>query len=135
MQNFLFVLMKEARMDTVKFVVMVGSFCLVLGSYAPEALRAQTPPPTPSAGTPQTLEPVVVTGRADDLTGIAESASEGRVGQAQIEARPFLRPGEVLEVVPGVIVTQHSGSGKANQYFLRGFNLDQCTAFSSLDRK
>jgi len=75
-------------MDIVKFVVMVGSFCLVLGSYAPEALRAQTPSPTtqgqPSAGTPQTLEPVVVTGRADDLTGIAESASEGRVGQAQI---------------------------------------------------
>jgi outer membrane receptor for Fe3+-dicitrate len=117
MQNFSFVLMKEARMDIVKFVVMVGSFCLVLGSYAPEALRAQTPSPTtqgqPSAGTPQTLEPVVVTGRADDLTGIAESASEGRVGQAQIEARPFLRPGEVLEVVPGVIVTQHSGSGES----------------------
>jgi outer membrane receptor protein involved in Fe transport len=122
-------------MDITKFVVMVGSFCLVLGSYAPEALRAQTPSPTtqgqPSAGTPQTLEPVVVTGRADDLTGIAGSASEGRVGQAQFEIRPFLRPGEVLEVVPGVIVTQHSGTGKANQYFLRGFNLDHGTDFSS----
>ena len=97
-------------MDITKFVMLVGSFCLVLGSYAPEALRAQAPSPTsqgqPSAGPPQTLEPVVVTGRADDLTGIAESASEGRVGQAQIETRPFLRPGEVLEVVPGVIVTQ-----------------------------
>ena len=122
-------------MDITKFVMLVGSFCLVLGSYAPEALRAQAPSPTsqgqPSAGPPQTLEPVVVTGRADDLTGIAESASEGRVGQAQIEIRPFLRPGEVLEVVPGVIVTQHSGSGKANQYFLRGFNLDHGTDFSS----
>jgi TonB-dependent Receptor Plug Domain len=122
-------------MDITKFVVMVGSFCLVLGPYAPEALRAQTPSPTtqrqPSAGTPQTLEPVVVTGRADDLTGIAGSASEGRVGQAQFEIRPFLRPGEVLEVVPGVIVTQHSGTGKANQYFLRGFNLDHGTDFSS----
>ena len=73
----------------------------------------------------------MVTGRADDLTGIAGSASEGRVGQAQIETRPFLRPGEVLEVVPGVIVTQHSGTGKANQYFLRGFNLDHGTDFSS----
>jgi hypothetical protein len=55
-------------MGIAKFVVMVGSFCLVLGSYAPEALMAQTPSPTtqgqPSAGTPQTLEPVVVTGRA-----------------------------------------------------------------------
>jgi hypothetical protein len=53
------------------------------------------------------------------------------VGQAQFEIRPFLRPGEVLEVVPGVIVTQHSGTGKANQYFLRGFNLDHGTDFSS----
>ena len=106
-------------MNIAKFVVMVGIFCLALGSYAPETLRAQTPSSTTqeqtSAGTSQTLEPVVVTGRADDLTGIAESASEGRVGQAQFETRPFLRPGEVLEVVPGVIVTQHSGSGKANQ--------------------
>jgi len=122
-------------MDIAKFVMMVGSFCLVLGSYAPVALRAQTPSPTtqgqPSVGTAQTLEPVVVTGRADDLTGIAGSASEGRVGQIQLETRPFLRPGEVLEVVPGVIVTQHSGTGKANQFFLRGFNLDHGTDFSS----
>ena len=92
-------------MDIAKFVVMVGSFCLVLSSYGPAVLRAQTPSSTTqgqsSAGTTQTLEPVVVTGRADDLTGIAESASEGRVGQAQLETRPFLRPGEVLDVVPG----------------------------------
>src|SRR5262245_164493 len=135
MQNFSFVLTKEPRMNIAKFAMMVGSFCVVLGSYAPAALKAQTPSPTtqgqPSAGTTQTLEPVVVTGRADDLTGIAESASEGRVGQEQLETRPLLRPGEVLEVVPGVIVTQHSGSGKANQYFLRGFNLDHGTDFSS----
>lgn len=63
--------------------------------------------------------------------GIAGSASEGRVGQAEFYTRPFLRPGEVLEVVPGVAVTQHSGTGKANQYFLRGFNLDHGTDFST----
>ena len=33
----------------------------------------------------------------------------------------------MLEAVPGLIVTQHSGEGKANQYFLRGFNLDHGT--------
>jgi hypothetical protein len=85
----------------------------------------------PAAEPPQTLEPVVVTGRADDLTGLAESASEGRVGQAQLQTRPLLRPSEVLEVIPGMAVTQHSGSGKANQYFLRGFNLDHGTDFST----
>jgi outer membrane receptor protein involved in Fe transport len=48
----------------------------------------------------------------------------------RVETRPALRPGEVLEYVPGVIITQHSGDGKANQYFLRGFNLDHGTDFS-----
>ena len=122
-------------MDSARYSVIVGSLCLVIGFCVPTLLVAQTLSTTaqrpPSAALPQTLEPLVVTGRADDLTGIAGSASEGRVGQTQLETRPFLRPGEVLEVVPGVIVTQHSGTGKANQYFLRGFNLDHGTDFSS----
>ncbi len=46
---------------------------------------------------------------------------------APVTARPFSRPAEALEVVPGLIITQHSGDGKANQYFLRGFNLDHGT--------
>ena len=76
---------------------------------------------------PETLETVVVTGRADDLSGIAESANQGVVSAADLSLRPLLRPGEVVEEIPGVIITQHSGSGKANQYFLRGFNLDHGT--------
>ena len=55
------------------------------------------------------------------------AASAGDVSQAQIAAQPLLRPGAVLENVPGLIVTQHSGEGKANQYFLRAFNLDHGT--------
>ena len=77
------------------------------------------------------LEEIVVEGRGADLVGIAGAASEGRVGQAQLAPRPLLRVGEVLETVPGLIVTQHSGSGKANQFFLRGFNLDHGTDFSA----
>ncbi len=73
------------------------------------------------------IETVVVTGRAQDLTGVASSASQGTVSAADIALRPLLRPGEVVEEIPGVIITQHSGSGKANQYFLRGFNLDHGT--------
>ncbi|GJL75456.1 hypothetical protein [Nitrosomonas sp.] len=60
---------------------------------------------------------VLVTGRADALTGIANSASQGNVGQEQLKYRPIIRPGEVLEAVPGLIATQHSGEGKANQFF------------------
>jgi len=73
---------------------------------------------------------VHVEGRADDLIGIAESANQGTVGTKEIQNRPILRSGEVLETVPGVIITQHAGGGKANQYFLRGFNLDHGTDFA-----
>jgi outer membrane receptor protein involved in Fe transport len=55
------------------------------------------------------------------------SSSEKTVGGADVNARPFSRPAEALEVVPGLVITQHSGEGKANQYFLRGFNLDHGT--------
>ncbi|GJG88945.1 TonB-dependent receptor [Gemmatimonadetes bacterium T265] len=72
-----------------------------------------------------------VLGRVDDLIGTASSASEGRVGAADLRARPITREGELLETVPGLIVTQHSGEGKANQYFVRGFNLDHGTDFQT----
>jgi TonB dependent receptor-like, beta-barrel/Carboxypeptidase regulatory-like domain/TonB-dependent Receptor Plug Domain len=71
-----------------------------------------------------------VKGRADDLVGVAASATQGTVGATEIQDRPILRAGEVLETVPGLIITQHAGGGKANQYFLRGFNLDHGTDFA-----
>jgi hypothetical protein len=77
-----------------------------------------------------TLPEVVVTGRQDSMLGIAESASQGTTGAEQLADRPILRSGEILETVPGVIITQHAGGGKANQYFLRGFNLDHGTDFA-----
>jgi hypothetical protein len=67
---------------------------------------------------------------AENLVGIADSASQGAITGRQLEVRPFMRQGEVLETVPGVIITQHSGEGKANQYFLRGFNLDHGSDFA-----
>jgi hypothetical protein len=77
---------------------------------------------------------VIVTGRAGDLIGQAQSANQGEVSATDLALRPLLRPGEVVEQIPGVIITQHSGSGKANQYFLRGFNLDHGTDLAvSLD--
>ncbi len=83
-------------------------------------------------GAPQQLAPVEVRGNYLNGVGTTDAASAGTVTSKLIESRPTLRPAEVLEFVPGVIVTQHSGDGKANQYFLRGFNLDHGTDFSSL---
>jgi len=79
-------------------------------------------------GTP--LEEIVVTARRIGLVGESRVASEGVVLVIQLEGRPVLRNGEILEVVPGLVVTQHTGDGKANQYFLRGFNLDHGTDFA-----
>ena len=76
------------------------------------------------------LPNMVVVGRQDSMIGIATSASQGTTGAAQLADRPILRSGEILETVPGVIITQHAGGGKANQYFLRGFNLDHGTDFA-----
>ncbi len=77
------------------------------------------------------LKEVVVTARNGALPGIADSATEGIVGEAQIATRPLLRAAELIETIPGMIVTQHSGDGKANQYFLRGFNLDHGSDFAT----
>jgi hypothetical protein len=70
------------------------------------------------------LEPVIVVANGIDNMW---AASAGDVSQEQLLSQPLLRPAAVLENVPGLIVTQHSGEGKANQYFLRAFNLDHGT--------
>src|SRR5690606_31505697 len=70
-------------------------------------------------------------GRNINLIGAAVSASQGQVSQQEIALRPILRTGDVLELVPGMVVTQHSGTGKANQFFLRGFNLDHGNDFAT----
>jgi hypothetical protein len=78
-----------------------------------------------------TLKPVTISGHYDNAVGSSDSASQGTIRSDLLRNRPALRPGEVLEFVPGLVVTQHSGDGKANQYFLRGFNLDHGTDFAT----
>jgi outer membrane receptor protein involved in Fe transport len=70
---------------------------------------------------------VFVEGARATQLGVAQAASTGIVTQKQLEARTVYRPGELLEVTPGLVVSQHSGEGKANQFYLRGLNLDHGT--------
>ncbi len=77
------------------------------------------------------LSAVEIRSQTENLEGMAAAGSEGVVSRQRLAAVPLLRPGEVLEMVPGMIVTQHAGDGKANQYFLRGFNLDHGTDFAT----
>jgi hypothetical protein len=76
------------------------------------------------------LREIEVHGPRDAAVGSADSASEGAAERESFQTRPKLRPGDIVEAVPGVVATQHSGDGKANQYFLRGFNLDHGTDFA-----
>jgi hypothetical protein len=111
-------------------LVLVGLCCITPSIFCLLA-SAQDSTNGPPTGTNVTRLPtVVVEGRQDSMVGIAASATQGTVGAAEIADRPILRAGEILETVPGVIITQHAGGGKANQYFLRGFNLDHGTDFA-----
>jgi hypothetical protein len=77
------------------------------------------------------LAPIVVTGHYDNSIRTSDAASEGVIGPELLRNRAILRPADVLEYIPGMVVTQHSGDGKANQYFLRGMNLDHGTDFAT----
>lgn len=77
--------------------------------------------------TKKVLESVTVESSRTSQIGISDAASQGYITQKQLEARTVYRPGELLEATPGLIVSQHSGEGKANQFYLRGINLDHGT--------
>ena len=96
----------------------------LLGSAIASSLLAAQP-------APESVEEVVVFGRNTDLQGRAEAASEGYISGADLLIRPMLKTAELLESMPGMVAVQHSGSGKANQYFLRGFNLDHGTDYTA----
>ncbi|WP_019865431.1 TonB-dependent receptor [Methylovulum miyakonense] len=118
---------------TQDLAITPGSLAFGIGVYLSLhciIVQAHPQPDPERKEEPVQLETVEIEGRATDLIGIASSASQGVVGQPEFKYRPLSRVGELVEVVPGALATQHSGSGKANQYFLRGFNLDHGTDFS-----
>jgi outer membrane receptor protein involved in Fe transport len=87
--------------------------------------------PAAATATPKDLAAVRVVGHYANGIRTSDAASEGVILGSLLQDVPLLRPGEVLEAVPGLVVTQHSGEGKANQYFLRGYNLDHGTDFAT----
>jgi len=119
--------MKISQHVHLRQIILVTCFLSIIISSQP--LYAHT---EDEAETVSDLGVIEVTGRASDLLRQTNAASSGIIGQTDFEFRPLSRPGELVEVVPGMVATQHSGSGKANQYFLRGFNLDHGTDFSAM---
>ncbi len=116
-------------------VVLALPACLTTIAQAQRPVTPPTARQVPDSTRPkprvQGLDSLRIIGRLEKLSGIAQSASQGRIGARDLRARPLSREGELLEAVPGVILTQHSGDGKANQMFVRGFNLDHGTDFAT----
>ena len=105
----------------------------ISGMLSNVALGAEsaTAPPNTSRSTATALDAVLVTAARIALIGEASTASEGVVVREELALSPVYRPAELLEMVPGLVVTSHSGEGKANQYLLRGYNLDHGTDLAS----
>ncbi|HWU02300.1 MAG TPA: TonB-dependent receptor plug domain-containing protein [Novosphingobium sp.] len=102
--------------------------CFLFSSLALCAPSLALAAPAGGEADPQVI---VVTASRRDLLGQAETASQGTVTHAEVALRPIYRPGQLLESVPGLVVTIHSGEGKAQQYLIRGYNLDHGTDFAS----
>ncbi|MBI1197133.1 MAG: TonB-dependent receptor [Phenylobacterium sp.] len=106
-------------------VAALAAACASLAGQAAAGEAMATAPPKDG------VQEVVVFGRGESKIGVAHAASEGTIAGSDMLVRPLLKTAELLEAVPGLIAAQHSGSGKANQYFLRGFNLDHGTDFTT----
>ena len=104
------------------------SFLSVALLAAAGEARAQTADPFGlGTGASTALPAITVTAPRDLEAEPTSAASEKRFSGETLNSRPLQRPGDILEATPGLAVTQHSGEGKANQYFLRGMNLDHGT--------
>lgn len=113
-------------------VAAAGPGSNVAYADTPDSVQAEDKKTSPSQVEPAaTLSVVTVTGHYDNAVGTSDAASQGVVQGKLLQDIPLLRPGEALETVPGLVVTQHSGDGKANQYFLRGYNLDHGSDFAT----
>jgi len=106
-------------------VFLIAAAVVLAGQSCPRIAQgsAAAAPATPG----DALTEVVVTASRVNLLGTATTASQGSVTEQELDLRPAYRVGQLLESVPGLVVTVHSGEGKANQYLARGFNLDHGT--------
>jgi outer membrane receptor protein involved in Fe transport len=116
----------SAARRAVATALMTGVACLAVLPKPASAADMTSITVDADIGSPP-IQEITVTSQRQGLLGTASSASEGIVADQELQLAPVYRPGQLLETVPGLIVTSHSGEGKANQYLLRGYNLDHGT--------
>jgi hypothetical protein len=113
---------KNVKPRAIASTLLLGVACSA--TQADQALGTST---IDSTSESNALQEITVTSQRLELLGTAQTASEGIVTDQELQMLPAYRPGQLLETVPGLIVTLHSGEGKANQYLMRGYNLDHGT--------
>jgi len=116
------------RLARTRLLWAIGALGSLSGAWArADVPQTELPASEAAGGATQTLGEITITAERLELLGTASSASEGVVEDQELQYTPAYRPGQLLETVPGLIVTLHSGEGKANQYLMRGYNLDHGT--------
>jgi len=123
--------MRPSRIALAAASIACGTTALAAPPRAVPAVPAGNPSLAEGEEDSAQAADIVVFGRGENKIGVAGAASEGSVAGKDLLIRPLLRVAELLEAVPGMVAAQHSGSGKANQYFLRGFNLDHGSDFTT----
>jgi outer membrane receptor protein involved in Fe transport len=119
---------RTVRICRPKLSALLWGFALLnAGFISTVAAQAPTDTASDSASPAAPLSEITVTAERLELLGTAQTASEGVVTDEELQLLPTYRPGQLLETVPGLLVTLHSGEGKANQYLMRGYNLDHGT--------
>jgi hypothetical protein len=112
-----------------------AALAIATSSVGAIAYAQVTPPasssPTATSNGPAKVSEVIVTASRVNILGVAATASQGSVTKEALELRPIYRIGQLYETIPGLVVTVHSGESKANQYQVRGYDLDHGTDFSS----
>ena len=88
------------------------------------------PPPAPTSGaaaSPPAQPPQTVFETRVETAAPTSAASAETIRDRDLELRFYPTPEDILRVVPGLVIAQHQGGGKADQYFLRGFDADHGT--------
>ena len=119
--------MRIGPRDSVRCRRWRGTLWVAMTAATWSCLLAAAAPAQADTDADAPIQEVTVTAQRLALLGTAQTASEGVVTEEELQLLPTYRPGQLLETVPGLIVTLHSGEGKANQYLLRGYNLDHGT--------
>lgn len=120
-----------SRIAIATLACISGSMALAGMAHAQDAEPAAPAAQDTAQDDSNSTKEIIVFGRGQSKIGVAHAASEGTIAGSDLLVRPLLRTAELLEAIPGMVAAQHSGTGKANQYFLRGFNLDHGSDFTT----